>query len=53
MNDNAELSERVLAKMDMLEILEVLNITVEDIVERFDDRIDSNVEDIEEYLNEQ
>jgi len=53
MNDNAELSERVLAKMDMLEILEVLNITVEDIVERFDDRIDSNVDDIEEYLNGQ
>jgi hypothetical protein len=53
MNDHEELCATLLAEVDMLELLELLSVTVEDIIERFSDRIEVNSDEIEEYLDEQ
>jgi len=52
MDTYEELCVKLIVHCDMLELLELLNITVEDVVERFEDRIDISREYIEEYLDE-
>jgi len=52
MDTYEEMCVKLVLKVDMIELLELLNITVTDIVERYEDRIEINREDIEEYLNE-
>ena len=47
-----ELCVRIGDKVDMIELLELLSITVSDVVERFEDRIMMNREDIEEFLDD-
>lgn len=45
-----ELCARLLEQVDMIELLEVLSITPECIVDRFEDRIMIERDNIEEYL---
>ena len=47
-----ELCVRIIEQVDMIELLELLNITTEDIVERYEDRILANQDDIQEFLND-
>jgi len=45
-----EMVERMLEHLDMDELISVLNITPEDILDRFEDRIMRNYENIEEHI---
>ncbi len=51
MDTYEEMCVKLVLKVDMIELLELLNITVEDILERYEDRIEINRTDIEEYLD--
>ena len=48
-----EIKERLLETMDPDELLEVLQITSEDILDRFEDRLISRIEVLEEELMEE
>ena len=52
MDTYEELRDRILVQLDIIDILEVLSITAEDLLERFDDRLMMQQEDFEEYFNE-
>jgi hypothetical protein len=52
MDTYEELRDRILVQLDILDIIEVLNITAENLLERFDDRLMMQQEDFEEYFNE-
>jgi hypothetical protein len=41
-----------LKQLDEITLLEVLNITAEDLVERFTDKIEENYEELERELND-
>ena len=47
-----EMCDRIVTNVDMIELLELLDITVKDIVERFEDRVMTNQDDIQEFLND-
>lgn len=47
-----ELIERILHSMDAYDIIELLEITPEQLTDRFEDVIMKNYEDIEDYLLE-
>ena len=48
-----ELCDILLVKVDMTELLELLNITTSDIVNRFDDLVIINQDEIREFLDDQ
>ena len=47
-----EICDRILLKVDMLELIELLNISTKDIIRQFEDEIMMNRDEIEEYLDE-
>lgn len=47
-----ELCGTILGKIDILEVIELLMISAEDLLERFEDRVMMNQSEIEEYLDE-
>jgi hypothetical protein len=47
-----ELCVKLVANADMMEVIELLHLTTEDLVERFEDRIEENLEEIREYMDE-
>jgi hypothetical protein len=47
-----ELCDTILLKVDMLELIELLNISTKDIIRQFEDEIMMNRDEIEEYLDE-
>ena len=48
-----ELCDRLLVHTDTLELLELLCVTPEDLIERFEDRIELHMDKLEEYLNDE
>lgn len=47
-----ELCDRILLHYDAEQVLEVLHISVEDLLNRFDDRVTEHFEKLEEELDE-
>ncbi len=47
-----EMCDRIVSKVDMIELLELLDITVPDILERFEDRVMINQDKLEGFLND-
>jgi len=47
-----ELCDRIIVQVDIIELVELLHITTEDIVERFEDRVLIHQDKIEEFLND-
>lgn len=50
MDTYEELRVKLLVHADIIDVLELLNITLDDLIERFDDRVMMNRDDIEEFL---
>ena len=48
-----ELCDRLLVHTDTLELLELLCVTPEDLIERFEDRIELHRDKLEEYLDDE
>ena len=42
----------ILVRMDVQDLVELLGITIEEIMDRFDDKVMLKQDDIEEYLHE-
>ena len=49
--DEEFLLKAVTDKMEGWELVEFLNISIEDVVEAFRDRIIDNIDDVEDFLN--
>lgn len=47
-----ELKEKLAKRVDEITLLEVLEITAEDIVERFSDKIEDQIEELTELVDE-
>jgi hypothetical protein len=45
-----ELKEKIVEQVDEVDLLELLNLTTEDLVNAFEDRIEDNMEKIEQDL---
>jgi hypothetical protein len=45
-----ELTERLLERMDIYELIEVLELTSEELVDRFEDKIMKDFDKLEDYL---
>lgn len=52
MDTYEELCARIVHKIDTLELIELLEVSSEDLLARFEDRLELNRMDIEEYLDE-
>ena len=47
-----ELCDRIVSQVDIIELVELLHITTEDIVERFEDRVLIHQDALKEFLDE-
>ena len=47
-----ELCVRIVVQVDMIELVELLDISVSDLVERFEDRVMTNQDALKEFLDE-
>lgn len=47
-----EICDKLVVHADVLDLLELLNITSADIVAKFEEEIELNIDDVEEYLDE-
>ena len=52
MDTYEELCDRLLVHTDTLELIELLGVTPEELLERFEDKVELNRDEIEEYLDE-
>ncbi len=47
-----EICDKLVAHADVIDLLELLNITASDIVARFEEEIELNIDDVEEFLDD-
>ena len=47
-----EMCDRILVRLEVLDLVELLDITAKELLDRFEDKVMLQQDEIEEYLNE-
>jgi len=47
-----EMCDRILVRLEVLDLVELLDITVKELLDRFEDKVMLQQDELEEYLNE-